>query len=101
MLTLRATRTSIARPLSRFISSEAKAPASLASAFPSIPISTAAVALTTSPARVETSAFAPYEWQDPLKAESTLINEEERSIMCVDCFGPYLTVAFLSQEASR
>ncbi|GAA5828760.1 hypothetical protein JCM3766R1_003810 [Sporobolomyces carnicolor] len=43
----------------RSITSEAKAPAQLA----------------------KTAAFAPYEWEDPLKVESTMLTEEEVSIM--------------------
>ncbi|GAA5883609.1 hypothetical protein JCM16303_004911 [Sporobolomyces ruberrimus] len=43
----------------RSITSEAKAPAQLA----------------------KTAAFAPYQWEDPLKVESTMLTEEEVSIM--------------------
>ncbi|GAA5992375.1 hypothetical protein JCM5350_005712 [Sporobolomyces pararoseus] len=43
----------------RSITSEAKAPGQLA----------------------KTAAFAPYEWEDPLKVESTMLTEEEVSIM--------------------
>jgi len=43
----------------RLITSEAKAPAQLA----------------------KTAAFAPYQWEDPLKVESSMLTEEEVSIM--------------------
>jgi hypothetical protein len=55
--------------------------------------------LTIPPARAETSAFAPYEWEDPLKVESTLINEEERSIMFVERFLPTLDPLTPSNDA--
>ncbi|GAA5890783.1 hypothetical protein JCM6882_000661 [Rhodosporidiobolus microsporus] len=66
----------------RLISSEAKAPAQLA----------------------KTRAFAPYEWEDPLKVESTLLTEEERSIMemarsyCQEKLAPRTTEAYRNEN---
>ncbi|GAA5835045.1 hypothetical protein JCM11251_000147 [Rhodosporidiobolus azoricus] len=82
MLARTATRP-LARSLAfRSISSEATAPAQLA----------------------KTRAFAPYEWEDPLKVESTMLTEEERSIMemarnyCQDKLAPRVTEAYRTEN---
>jgi len=63
----------------RSITSEAKAPAQLAS---ELPLSLFTPRLPTHLGRLaETAAFAPYQWEDPLKVESTMLTEEEVSIM--------------------
>ncbi|GAA6042335.1 hypothetical protein JCM8097_003852 [Rhodosporidiobolus ruineniae] len=73
---------SVARPLARCVSSEAKAPAQLA----------------------KTPAFAPYDWQDPLKVESTLLTEEESSILemarsyCQEKLAPRVTEAYRNEN---
>ncbi|GAA5878132.1 hypothetical protein JCM8547_005636 [Rhodosporidiobolus lusitaniae] len=73
---------STARSLARYISSEATAPAQLA----------------------KTSQFAPFEWEDPLKLESTLLTEEEKSIMemarsyCQEKLQPRVTEAYRTEN---
>ncbi|GAA6006027.1 hypothetical protein JCM10207_007313 [Rhodosporidiobolus poonsookiae] len=73
---------STARTFARFISSEAKAPAQLA----------------------KTPAFAPYDWQDPLKVESTLLSDEEASILdmarnyCQENLAPRVTEAYRNEN---
>ncbi|GAA5898346.1 uncharacterized protein JCM6883_000996 [Sporobolomyces salmoneus] len=69
----------------RSITSEAKAPAQLA----------------------KTAAFAPYEWEDPLKVESTMLTEEEVSIMemsrsyAQENLQPRVTDAYRSENFQR
>ncbi|GAA5989709.1 hypothetical protein JCM11641_002178 [Rhodosporidiobolus odoratus] len=80
-LTQRALSLSLA-PSSRFITSEAIAPAKL----------------------VKLPSFAPYDWQDPLKVESTMLQDEEREIMeaarayCQDKLKPRVVDAYRNEN---
>ncbi|KAJ8293283.1 Glutaryl-CoA dehydrogenase, mitochondrial [Rhodotorula toruloides] len=82
---LAAKRVSLKALAARFASSEATAPAELAM----------------------TSSFAPYQWEDPLKVESTMLSEEEVSIMemarsyCQEKLAPRVTEAYRNENFDR
>ncbi|GAA5821308.1 hypothetical protein JCM3770_004581 [Rhodotorula araucariae] len=78
-------RQTTARPLARAISSEAAAPHQLA----------------------KTAQFAPYTWEDPFKVESTLLSDEESSILdmargyCQERLAPRVVEAYRNENFDR
>ncbi|GAA5913850.1 hypothetical protein JCM8208_004770 [Rhodotorula glutinis] len=78
-------RRTIARPAARAISSEAVAPPQLA----------------------KTSQFAPYNWEDPFKVETTMLSEEEQSILemarnyCQERLAPRVNEAYRNENFDR
>ncbi|GAA5902106.1 hypothetical protein JCM5296_006605 [Sporobolomyces johnsonii] len=59
------------------------------------------------PQLAKSPAFAPYEWNDPLKVESTMLTEEEASIMemargyCQENLQPRVTEAYRTETFHR
>ncbi|GAA5936205.1 hypothetical protein JCM3775_006432 [Rhodotorula graminis] len=78
-------RRTIARPAARAMSSEAVAPPQLA----------------------KTSQFAPYNWEDPFKVETTMLSEEEQSILemarnyCQERLAPRVNEAYRNENFDR
>ncbi|GAA5847472.1 hypothetical protein JCM9279_000497 [Rhodotorula babjevae] len=78
-------RKTLVRPTARAISSEAVAPPQLA----------------------KTSQFAPYNWEDPFKVETTMLSEEEQSILemarnyCQERLAPRVNEAYRNENFDR
>ncbi|TNY22230.1 acyl-CoA dehydrogenase domain-containing protein [Rhodotorula diobovata] len=68
------------------------------------PISSEAVA---PPQLTKTSQFAPYQWEDPFKVETTMLSEEEQSILemarnyCQERLAPRVNEAYRNENFDR